>query len=274
MSVSNIFEKVQSSTATKEENEMTNIFTNMSDEAVEKEIKDKKDKVAAMKEAYRETLLVDSNYLNKRNSLSESLEVVNSLCFGNSGNIVVDKSKKSERELVATSQIVGYSVKNTGKQDIIYQTEDWKQDENGEYIGTKVEKTLKPGKLTAVTRQYMTMMCARPEISFSLANGKIIRGSGATSAKSVKEILESYYFRFNKDENGVTKQINDEGIKINISEKVDGKWIVKKEYVETFGYLNNELKEREKDGKGGKEKYNSQELEANYINKLIEEAGL
>jgi len=205
--------------------------------------------------------------------LSDSVQVENSLGFGDKGNIIVDKTKE-ERTLIETSQIVGYRVKNIGSQPIKYQTEEWKLGEDGLYESTKVEKELAPGGVADLTRKYMTIFCARPEISFTLANGKIIKGSGAKTAKTLDSELESYYFRFNKDENGVQKQINDDDVKINVGKKVGDKWVVKPKFVSTFGYLNNPATDKKGDRRSSKEKYTRQDMEANLINKLIEEAGL
>lgn len=234
---------------------------------------DKKERAKVMRMEFEDALLADPEMSNKLRSLSDSVQVENSLGFGDKGNIIVDKTKE-ERTLIETSQIVGYRVKNIGSQPIKYQTEEWKLGEDGLYESTKVEKELAPGGVADLTRKYMTIFCARPEISFTLANGKIIKGSGAKTAKTLDSELESYYFRFNKDENGVQKQINDDDVKINVGKKVGDKWVVKPKFVSTFGYLNNPATDKKGDRRSSKEKYTRQDMEANLINKLIEEAGL
>lgn len=266
---------------------MDNIFANLDTQAggaVETPVVNKptgakeakKQQVEAMKEALRETLLTDPTYNEKVGTLSSSVEVINSLGFGESGNIVVDKSKKDGRGLTATSAIVGYRVKNIGDKPIKYKTDVWTQGEDGKYVSTRAEKTLEPGGTADFTRMFMTMFCAQPELSFTLANGKIIKGSGSKGNKDLKAELESYYFRFDKDEvTGEKKQINDDTVKLNVGEKVNGVWVVKAEYVETFGFLNNpkENAGRRTRGKSG-ETYSAQTYAANYINKLITEQGL
>lgn len=263
---------------------MDNIFSNLNEgdqtpaggAVVVPESNAKKEKVEVMKAALKETVLTDPSFSEKLRILSETVEVVNSLGFGDSGNIIVDKSKKSDnRELAVTSQIVGYRLRNIGKAPVKYQTEVWTQGTDGKYVPTKTEKTLAPGGTADLTRQFMTMFCAQPEVSFQLANGKIIKGSGTKGDKGIKSELESYYFRFDKDEAGEKKQINDDTVKLNVGQKVDGKWVVKPDFMETFGFLNNP----KESGKGGRrtgtgEKFNTQDLAANYVNKLIAEAGL
>lgn len=234
---------------------------------------DKKERAKVMRMEFEDALLADPEMSNKLRSLSDSVQVENSLGFGDKGNIIVDKTKE-ERNLIETSQIVGYRVKNIGSQPIKYQTEEWKLGEDGLYESTKVEKELAPGGVADLTRKYMTIFCARPEISFTLANGKIIKGSGAKTAKTFDSELESYYFRFNKDENGVQKQINDDDVKLNVGKKVGDEWVVKSKFVSTFGYLNNPATDNKGERRSSKEKYTRQDMEANLINKLIEEAGL
>ena len=75
--------------------------------------------------------------------------------------------------------------------------------------------------------------------------------------------------------NGNQKQINDDNVKLNVVELVNNEWKVKKEFESTFGYLNNPVENtRESGGRSDKTKYSRQDMEANLINKLIEEAGL
>lgn len=267
---------------------MDNIFTNLNEGAqgvepvVEKEVpkkSNKKAKVEEMKQALKETIMTDPAFTKKLRSFSGDLEVIHTLGFGDSGNIVVDKSKakkgdENDRPLAVTSKIVGYRVKNIGKEPVKYQTEVWTQGKDGKFVGAKAEKTLEPGGIADFTRQYMTMFCAQPEISFQLANGKIIKGSGSKGNKDVKAELESYYFRFDKDENGEVKQVNDDDVKLNVGEKVDGKWVVKKEYEEVFGFLNNPSEGGGRRRKSSKDKFSTQDLAANYVNKLIQDAGL
>lgn len=236
---------------------------------------EKKAKIDAMRHALKDTIATDPEFNEKLRTLSNSLEVTNSLGYGEGGNIVVDKTAKSDgRALAATSAIVGYRIKNIGKTPVKYKTEVFAAGPDGKFVGTKTEKTLAPGASADLTRQYMTMLCAIPEISFQLANGKIVKGSGARGNKSMKAELESFYFSFTNVEGAPKKQVNDDKVKINVGHKVDGKWVVKNEFVESFGYLNNP----KEGGKGGRkpsgEKYNLQDLAANYVQQMIEDAGL
>ena len=233
---------------------------------------ERKDRIIKMKEKLNETLKSDPTYTQRLHSLSNSLEVVNSLGYGDSGNIIVDKSKSSDgnRALTTTSVIVGYRVRNVGDKPINYQTEAWKKDETGKYVSQKVEKTIAPGATADLNRQYMTMLCAIPEISFQLANGKVIRGSGKMSknGEDLKTELEAYYFSFNKSED---KQINSDEVKLNVGVRGgDGKWTVKPEFAETFGYLENAAEKAARTRKPAGEKLNASDLAANFIMKLIE----
>lgn len=238
----------------------------------------KKAKLQEMANVFKQSLSEDPTLKDKINLLSESIAVVHTLGFGDSGNIILDKSKADgERSgaLVATSQIVGYQVQNTGKTPVQYMTEEYAQDGTGVWVGTKVQKTLEPGATTELTRKYMTIFCSQPEISFKLQNGKIIRGSGTIRPNDVDGELEAYYFIFN-DKN---IKVNSDEVKLNIATKttVEGgasKWIVKDEFVSTFGYLNNE-KSATKKSRGSKatSRYTTQDMAANFIQKLISESG-
>lgn len=230
----------------------------------------RKAKVQAMKESLRQTVMTDSTYMERLRRWSNSIEVVNSLGFGDSGNIVVDKSAstKDQRKLAVTSAIVGYRVANVGEEPIKYVTEVWAPDESGKFVATKQERVLSPGGTADLTRQYMTIFCSQPEISFTLRNGKIIKGSGAKGDKGPKAELESFYFSFSKEEDGSKKQINDDEIKLNVAEKVGDVWKVKAEFEETFGFLNN-AKEGGRGGHKSSSKFTAQDVAANYIFQML-----
>ena len=78
---------------------MDNVFTNLDTTApaveTEKPARNKrKEKIAAMKEAIKTTISEDPTFVQKLRSLTNSIEVVNTLGFGDSGNIVVDKTRR------------------------------------------------------------------------------------------------------------------------------------------------------------------------------------
>lgn len=228
---------------------------------------DKKDKIKLMKEALIQTVNADPDFKNRVRRLSQSVEVINSLGFGDSGNIIVDKSSNAadKRALAVTSAIVGYRVKNVGTESIKYVTEVWTKGEDGVYVPTKQEKVMNPGDYADLTRQYMTMFCAMPEISFQLKNGKIVKGAGAKSNKGMKAELEAHYFAFNKEADGTKKQVNDDDVKLNVGEKVDNKWVVKPEFESVFGFLSNPKTSGKAGRKSSDEKWNAQDLAANFI---------
>lgn len=229
----------------------------------------RKEKVSAMKASLKETVQTSPDFASKLRRLSNSIKVVNTLGYGKGGNIVVDKKASGDaRVLKPTSAICGYKLENIGTEVIEYTTEVFSQDETGKFVGQVVKKQWAPGETINLTRQYTTMLCSMPEISFTLANGKIV-SSSKKNAKSLKEELAAYYFAFNKSEDGTTPQVNDDEVKLSVDD-ADGK--VKPEYVETFGYLNNPKEGRAARTKGAK--YTTQDLAANYIHKLLEEQGI
>jgi hypothetical protein len=249
--------------------EMQNMFNEATVPVETADDSAKKERVAAMKQALKETVSNDSQFATKLRRLSGSLKVINTLGAGKNGNIIVDKNAKSEgRTLKSVSQIVGYKVQNIGDEAIEYTTEVFAQDATGKWVGTVVTKNFMPGETICLTRQYMTMLCARPEISFTLANGKIV-SSSKKNAKSLKEELSAYYFSFTKEEDGTQIQVNDDEVKLAV-DNADGS--VKAEYVETFGYINNPKEGRQAKAKGPK--YTTQDLAANFINKMLQEKGM
>lgn len=254
----------------------------VTDEVVKKSSDDRKIEVTKMKEAMRETLATTPNFLEKVYTLSNSLEVVNTLGYGNDGNIIVDKNSpdygkpelddkgnpilddkgraKTKRPLKATSRIEGYTVRNVGTQAISYKTEIWAPNEEGVYVGTIVTKTLNPGETIQLSRKYMTMLCSIPEFSFKLKNGSIVKSSKNTT--NVDENLASYYFTFNKD---LGIEVNDDEVKL----KIGADRVVAPEYIETFGYLCNTPAEKKRERKAGAQQPSIQVMAANYVQKLI-----
>ena len=71
-------------------------------------------------------------------------------------------------------------------------------------------------------------------------------------------------------------QINDDEVKLNVGERDEatGKWKVKLEFVETFGYLNNPKETTKSSRKPAGEKLTAQDVAAAYVNKMIQESGL
>lgn len=235
----------------------------------------KDDKNAAlkkeMKAVFASSLEETPDLAQKIRRLSSSIRVNHTLGYGLGGNLVVDKEKSTadNRVLSRTSKIYGYEVENIGSEAIEYKTEVWTKDENGKYVGEVVKRTFAPGQVIFLTRQYMTMLCAIPEISFTLANGKIIRKkpkAGNNKQVTLVDELKSYYFSFDKDETtGIAPQVNDDEVKLAID--VDG--VVKDEYVETFGYLNNPKEAKAASTRAKTASYTAQDIAANFINQLI-----
>lgn len=240
---------------------MDSVFKDSSVEtapSVEASNAEKKAKINEMKDELKKTISSDPNYIASKNRLSNSLKVVHTLGYGKGGNLIVDKNQP-ERTLKAVPMIVGYEVQNIGTEAIPYKTEKWAKDESGKFVPTKVDAVINPGESVYLTRQYMTMLCAIPELSFRLANGKMVESS-RKSARDLKAELEKHYFTFNKDEG---LEVNDESVKISID--TDG--VVKPEFEADFGFYNNP-KEGKAKAKSGPS-FTTQDLAANYIYRML-----
>lgn len=231
-----------------------------------------------MKQALKHALLDDKTMASRMHTLSESLEVVNSLGYGDKGNIVVDKVKSVDgaRVLKSISPCIGYRVRNCGTTPIPYDTEVWTKGEDGRWVGQQVSKVLAPGETADLPRQFMTMLAAQPEFSFKLKNGRISRGSGTKGSKGdLKAELEAHYFAFNREAAEDGKEVNSDEVKLNVGVKdAEGNWSVKPEFAETFGYLENASEKSRGGRKSEGPKYTSGDVAANWINQMIKQQKL
>lgn len=242
----------------------------------------KKERSMMMVNMFKERVEKDPTFRSRHCTLSKSITVENTLSYGDSGNVVIDRSAKpiigkngKERlPLEQTSQIVGYRIRNIGDQPVRYTTEAYKQDENGQWVGEVVDKVLEPGGFADLTRKYMTVFCCQPEIFFQLANGKIKNGPRKTKRGDIDAELEAYYFSFNER----SIKVNSDSVKINVSTKTkaaDGtvKWVVKDEFAETFGYLNNAKSSKTSEGRRKRTDWTPQDIAANYVYTLLNKSG-
>ena len=261
-------------------------FENMGDgvaDATEKEEtgekaakrKAKKEDMQAKVEAFQKKVS-DPEFAKRLKKFSGAVSVINTLGYGENGGLILDKKTGNK---VPTPKIVGYKLQNISTDiEIPYITEEYEpqkaEDGSVRWVGKKVDKVLKPGETIELTRKYMTFFCSMPEISFELANGKIIRGSA--NAHTVDEVMEAHYFAFSDSSN----KVNSDSIKINIGKKVKSAngttgWVVKPEYEKAFGFLNNNStgKTAKKSGGSTKKSYSAQDVNANYIYELFSTKG-
>ena len=240
--------------------------------AAKKEVKKKE--VQAKIAAFQKKV-ADPSFADRLKKFSGAVSVLKTLSYSDNGGLILDKATGKK---VPTSKIVGYRLQNISKDcEIPYITEEYTaqkaEDGSVRWVGQKVEKVLKPGEIIDLTKKYMTFFCSMPEISFELANGKIVRGPA--KASTVDEEMEAHYFAF--ADSGVT--VNSDAVKVNVGKKVkaaDGTvgWVVKPEHEVTFGFLNNVEKATRKAGSGtGKKSYSAQDVNANYIYELFSTKG-
>jgi hypothetical protein len=229
---------------------------------------EKTERIRAMREGFRSALAADPSLADRCGKLSPVVEVINTLGYGKSGNIKVDKkqSTKDNRVLEPTSKIVGYAVKNNGSEPIPYTTEEFAKDETDKFVGTQVQKSWAPGETIVLSRKYMAMLCSIPEIGMVLSNGKIVMPASKNKS-SITQTLASCYFIFNNELNLST---NDDAVKLQID--TDG--VVKPEYEVAFGDLNNPKESKRHEKGAGGPKYGVQDYAANYIQQLLKEGGM
>lgn len=236
----------------------------------------KKEEAAKRQRIFIQSVKDDPTFAQRHCIWSNSLQVVHSLGYTDKGNIVRNgKTKDSKGDLGNTGAIIGYEILNTGEQAIPYNTEEYTKDDTGVWVGTPVQKTLEPGQTVCLTRKYTALLCSVTEISFQLANGIIMSGSGTPKDPAdMDKFLSSYYFKFNDSK----YKVNSSEIKINVGQKVKDEngadvWEVKPEYETQFGYLNNPEKPKAGKRKGDKLSANTQDVASAYVRHLMEEMG-
>lgn len=266
---------------------MDNIFNNVSeaDDVVSSKEDAKKqhnkERKGMMQEMFMQALNSNPDMLNNLHTKSNSLMLTHSLGYSSKGNIIdntpAEEKKRAKannedikRDIKPVSQIVGYEFMNVGDEAISYTTEVYQQDENGVYVGSVVQRNLAPGETVALARPYVTMLLSIPEFSFRVANAMLVfKGCQTGSRKKIKEELSQMYMKFQPDKDGVTKAINDDEVKLSIDENE----IVKPEYIETFGYLNNPKEASKGRKKKNGENITAQALAANFVQSLIKSQG-
>lgn len=234
---------------------------------------EKKQMIKMYKEAMDETLKNNPDYVNRRRSLTGCVRVVNTLGFGATGGLILaEGSTKENRKIQTVSAIVGYVFENIGDKPIPYVTEEFAPNAEGVWVGQKVKKVLNPGEKVALSRKNATILFSQPEFNLRVANGKFIPPK-QKNPSDLEALLSGYYFSFD-DKN---LKVNSDAIKLQIGEErktPNGtKWFVKPEYEVTFGYLNNSGTGKTRQKKATAD-FDAQDYAANYIQKLLEQAGL
>lgn len=171
------------------------------------------------------------------------------------------------RKVVNRPENVGYEIKNVSDKALDYKTEVYAQDETGKYVATAVQKSLAPGETAQITRTFLTVMTLAEEFNFTLGNGAVIVKPG--KKESATDNLQKGYFQFRKDSG---MDVNSPEVKIIISEEVNvngvTKNVVKPEFVECFGFLNNEKEKaakKERTAKAPTVKPTTAEVTAAYL---------
>lgn len=234
---------------------------------------------AKVNAAMEKTLVEDPTYAQRVGRLRDSIAVMNSLGFGDSGGLVqaaaADPTTGAKRKVAPTSAIVGYVIRNVGKEAITFRSEKWTKDpQTGKFVGQPVDVTIKPGESANLSRKYMTVLASMPEFSLEFKNGSMSHSSAKFDESNIDELLASYYFSFSDPE---VKVHSDEiklaiGVKTKSDKGGEAVWVVKPEYEADFGFLNNTpekpaTKRTKTAGPDAKAKV------ANYLQSLIRNGG-
>lgn len=168
------------------------------------------------------------------------------------GEDMMKNNKENRFRRVANeAENVGYEVQNVSNEPIVYRATSWVKDENGRFVPNEHEETIAPGAKVYLTRKELAMITIAVPFNMSLANGHVTLKKSKDPADALD--LSNCYFGFDKN---AQMDINSPDVKILIhnKKKVNGttQYIVKPEFEEKFGYLNNakdvERKQRAKTG--------------------------
>lgn len=247
--------------------------------ASEKKSRKSADEVA-LEENLKQTVATDEEYVKEHGTLSDSIEVLNTLGFSDVGDQIFDKAASEaagSRKLAAVGRIVGYIVKNNSKQAIPYTTYQCTKKADGTgYDAQEVQATLAPGKKAILSKRHLIIMASQPAISFKLANAVLRKAPNQKIVGAKPEDVENLFFlAFEKGEDGKSVSVHSDKVKKQIGEKnADGKWLVKPEYAEVLGFVENEkVKEARVKGAAGP-KYTSRDAQALYVAKLFSNTGV
>lgn len=211
---------------------------------VEGEAKKRND-ISKLKQEYSKFLAESPEAGSRRNVLCNSVEISRIYGYGpNSGNIIRDKNEKvwSEKQqkevgkLIGVSKIVGFELKNSSDKPITFLTELYTE-QDGTWVGNTTTQTVNPGETIKLARKYFALNGVRPEFGEKFKNGDLVlRTKSQIEQIDLNTLLESASFKY-KTELGL--QVNDPSVKTQIGEEINGKWTVKPEFTETFGFLMN-----------------------------------
>ena len=155
------------------------------------------------------------------------------------GKPMMDSKNKPSvlRVLVPCPGNVGYEIKNNGTEPIPFKSIVSIKGEDGKWTTQEVDKVLAPGATDVIPKDYFCRMCQGIEFNNVVANGVcVVLGS----PDNLQEAFRKSYFKYS-DPN---LSVNSPECKTLIHDvtEVNGKkkFTVRKEYEETFGYLNNE----------------------------------
>ena len=244
-------------------------------ERKKKEAKEARDaRINKMKDSFSAFIRENPDVRERIRMYSDSIEVVNTLGWGTSGNIILDHERTkatNTRKVLQVPVIVGYRLRSNWKEPISYQTEEWTQNEAGLWVAERVTKVWEPGTEIDLTRLFMSVLCSIPEISFTFANGKMKQGSAKTTSDP-RSKLEALHFVFKSVDGQPKMNVNSDEVKLNVGyEDENGTWHVKPEFEATFGYLNNPSAHKTRTRSSGGDSYTMQDLLAHYVQDMLQQ---
>ena len=269
-----------------EEQKDQEVTTEKTAEEVKKEAKEKaKEANKELMKGYSEDVKENPELKDRAGIWQDFVELTHTCGYGNGGNLIQTKKATSkdsnDRELGYTSKIVGYGLTNVSEDiEMPYTTEVYSRNDEGEIVSEIVDKVLKPGEEVLLTKKYTAIFLTKPEFSMIIKNARLSKINLADTA-DFDGMLSRSVMKFN---NKVTnKKVNDDDVKINISEvsgthektKKNGStetindYKVQEKYFEVFGGLDIP-KNKDKNPQEDKNKV-IMEAQSNQVQKMFAE---
>jgi hypothetical protein len=225
---------------------------------------------------FQARLAQDPNFKDKVRSRANDVEITRALAYGDKGGIILNKTggevitkngNKKDGVIESVSGIVGYTVKNVGTDPIAYDTVVCHKNEEGIYVEEVVHRVLNAGQTADLPKQYVTALLSRGEFSLRTKNG-FLKKSSRKGIKTLADELKSWYFQ------GDGIAVNGPDFKFNISTETVGtdgskKWVVKPEFIEAFGSLENPEEKKVRQPKAKKSTFDKKDVAAFYLQELI-----
>lgn len=193
-----------------------------------------------------EKFQTDVNYREILKSKVDTIRIVNALVFSDTDavceKLAKAKDMKQKHIIVPGEAVVGYNIENLGDEDIVISSSKWIENGDGTYVAEPTEIIIRTGEIASLTKRDFFMLTIKPEYSNEFANGSVTTRLSIHNMANIKfdDIINLMEIALRVDGDGKVSGIDFDTFVIHISSQTTyGRWTVKPEYVDMFGFLNN-----------------------------------